>query len=335
MKNVLVTGGAGFIGSAFVRMAAKAHSDWRIVNVDALTYAGSLENIAALQGVQTHVFVRGDVTDRAQMQALFDAYHFDWVVHFAAETHVDRSIAAPDIFTRTNVLGTQHLLDCARSDWQIGQNDAGYPLYRPGVRFLQISTDEVYGARLRGRFAETAPLSPGSPYAASKAAADLLVGAYVNTYRLPCNITRSANNYGPYQYPEKLIPLAIGRALDELPVPVYGDGLQVRDWLHVDDHCRALLAVLASGRPGEIYNVGAGDLKTNIDIVRRILALLRRPETLISHVQDRPGHDRRYALDCRKITRELGWKPAVAFDTGLADTIDWYKNHPERRRTNA
>jgi len=325
LKKMLITGGAGFIGSNFVKYMRRTHPDWLLVNLDVLTYAGNLENLAELKDDPHYVFVRGDITDRPLVTRLFDEYDFDYVVNFAAESHVDRSIRDPEIFLKTNVLGTQCLLDCAKARWQTGRDELGYPVYRPGVRFLQVSTDEVYGALGEtGRFAESSPLAPNSPYSASKASADLVARAYVKTYKLPLNITRCSNNYGPYQFPEKLIPLMIGNARDNKPLPVYGDGLQVRDWLHVADHCSAIDTVLAKGRLGEVYNIGGNNEKTNIEIVRLILKALGRDESLIRHVEDRLGHDRRYAIDNTKITTELGWSPAYTFERGLEETIRWY-----------
>ena len=325
MKNVLVTGGAGFIGSNYVKHMIEAHSDWLIVNLDALTYAGNLENLKELEGNERHVFVKGDITDRKLIAALFEKYGFDYVVNFAAESHVDRSIKMPEIFVKTNVMGTQCLLDAAKTSWQTGKDDQGYPVYRKGVKYLQVSTDEVYGALGKtGKFTETTPLAPNSPYSASKASADLMVRAYSETYKMPVNITRCSNNYGPYQFPEKLIPLMIGNALENKPLPVYGDGMQVRDWLHVSDHCSAINAVLQRGRVGEVYNIGGNNEKANIDIVRLILNTLGKPESLIKHVEDRLGHDRRYSIDNTKITSELGWKPAYTFEEGIMETIKWY-----------
>ena len=325
MKKLLITGGAGFIGSNFVKHMIEAHSDWLIVNMDALTYAGNLENLKGIEDNERHVFVKGDITDRELVASLFERYRFDYVVNFAAESHVDRSIKEPKLFLRTNVLGTQCLLDCAKNFWQTGLDSKGYPEYRKGVRFLQVSTDEVYGALGKtGMFTELTPLAPNSPYSASKASADLIVRAYSETYKLPVNITRCSNNYGPYQFPEKLIPLMIGNALEDKPLPVYGDGMQVRDWLHVADHCGAIEQVLQKGRIGEVYNIGGNNEKTNIDIVRLILKMLGKPESLINHVEDRLGHDRRYAIDNTKITTELGWTPQYNFDRGIVQTIDWY-----------
>jgi len=328
MKKVLITGGAGFIGSYFVKYMMDAHTDWTFVNLDALTYAGNLENLKALEGDPRHVFVRGNITDRVLVSSLFSKYQFDYVINFAAESHVDRSIHDPEIFLLTNVLGTQCLLDCAKTCWQTGKDDRGCPTFREGVRFLQVSTDEVYGALGKtGMFTEETPLAPNSPYAASKASADMLVRAYHKTFCLPVNITRCSNNYGPYQFPEKLIPLMIGNALSDQALPVYGDGMQVRDWLHVNDHCSAIDTVLEKGSVGEVYNIGGNNERANIEIVRLILRTLDKPESLIKYVEDRLGHDRRYAIDNTKITLKLGWAPLYTFEQGMADTIAWYLNN--------
>ncbi len=328
MRNVLVTGGAGFIGSNFVLRMIKKHADWRIVNVDALTYAGNMENLASLKDEPRHVFVQADILDRGAMQRLFDKYHIDMVVNFAAESHVDRSIEDPAVFLRTNVIGTQTLLDAAKEHWKSAPWDKYSREFRAGVRFLQVSTDEVYGALgPTGSFTEKTPLAPNSPYAASKAAADLCVRAYHETFGLPVNITRCSNNYGPYQFPEKLIPLMIHNSLHDKPLPVYGDGMQVRDWLYVTDHCDAIDAVLEQGAPGEVYNIGGNNERANLQIIERILAVTGKPATLITHVKDRPGHDRRYAIDSTKITEALGWQPQVTFEQGMADTIAWYLDH--------
>ncbi len=326
MSKVLVTGGAGFIGSNFIRLLRRERPGWRLVNLDKLTYAGNLENLAGVEEGPRYRFVRGDVADREAVDRLFAEEGFDAVVHFAAESHVDRSILDPSPFLDTNVKGTQVLLEAAR---------------RHGVpRFLQVSTDEVYGSLGPDDppFTEDSPLAPNSPYAASKAAADLLCRAYRETYGLPVMITRCGNNFGPYQFPEKLIPLFIANALEEKPLPLYGDGRNVRDWIHVEDHCAAILRVLEAGRPGEVYNVGAGNERTNLEITRAILALLGRPESLVRFVADRPGHDRRYALATGKLRTELGWTPRYTFDEALAATVRWYvENRPwwERVRSGA
>jgi dTDP-glucose 4,6-dehydratase len=308
--RILVTGGAGFIGSNFIRYMLERRPGSEIVNLDLLTYAGNLENLADVEDRENYRFVRGDIADAHLLEALF-AEGLDGVVNFAAESHVDRSIEDPGHFLRTNVLGTQALLDAAR---------------RFGVaRFLQISTDEVYGSREgRGAFTEESPLAANSPYSASKAAADLLCRAYWRTYDLPVLVTRCSNNYGPYQFPEKLIPLFITNALADEPLPVYGDGLYVRDWIHVRDHCAALERVLLDGRPGEVYNIGADAEKTNLEITQTILERLGKDAGLIRHVRDRPGHDRRYAIDSSKLRKELDWRPSISFSEGMARTIEWY-----------
>lgn len=330
MRRILVTGGAGFIGSNFLQYILEDHQDIQVVTLDLLTYAGDLENLKDCDGDPRYHFVHGDVCDRALLRRVFSEYEIDTVVHFAAESHVDRSIMDPTVFLTTNVLGTQALLDTARSFWKTEPDDPYSRGYREGVKFLQISTDEVYGALgAEGMFSETTPLAPNSPYSASKAAADLLVLAYYKTYGLPVNITRCSNNYGPYQFPEKLIPLMICRAAADQPLPVYGDGLQVRDWLHVSDHCTAVEAVLERGRAGEVYNVGGHSERTNLEIVRTILREMGKPDSLISYVRDRPGHDRRYAIDNSKITTELGWKPARSFESGIRETIHWYLEHQD------
>jgi dTDP-glucose 4,6-dehydratase len=315
MPTWVVTGGAGFIGSNFVRLALDERPDLRIVTVDLLTYAGNLEN---LEGVPAdrHAFVRADICDPEAMRTAIPD-RADALLNFAAETHVDRSILGPLAFVRTNVLGTQVLLDAAREK---------------GVkRFLQVSTDEVYGSLGpdASAFTEASPLVPSSPYAASKAAADLLVLAARHTYGQDVVITRCSNNYGPYQFPEKLIPLMLSNALEDRPLPVYGDGRQVRDWIHTDDHSRAVLAVLEGGRPGAVYNIGARSERQNIDVVREILRQVGKPESLIRFVKDRPGHDRRYAMNPARIEEELGWRPQISFEEGLADTIRWYRDHAD------
>ena len=330
MRRILVTGGAGFIGSNFIQYILDNQKDVvLLVNLDLLTYAGNLENLANVESDSRYHFVKGDVRDRELAERLFQAYDFDTVVHFAAESHVDRSIMEPEIFLTTNIIGTQTLLDTAKRHWNLNPEDKHSREYRPGVRYLQVSTDEVYGALGKtGMFTETTPLSPNSPYSASKASADFIVRAYHQTYGLPVNITRCSNNYGPYQFPEKLIPLMIHNAQEDKPLPVYGDGMQVRDWLHVKDHCAAIAAVLEKGRVGEVYNVGGNNEKANLEIVCLILQELGKPESLITHVQDRPGHDRRYAIDNTKITSELGWKPAYTFEAGIKETVRWYLEHP-------
>jgi dTDP-glucose 4,6-dehydratase len=312
--RLLVTGGAGFIGSAFVRHLVAQRPEAHVVTLDKLTYAGNLENLASLDGHPRHHFVHGDICDGPLVRSLLQTHGIGTLVHFAAESHVDRSILAPDAFIETNVRGTATLLDAARATG-LG-------------RFLLVSTDEVYGdidAPLEAD--ERFPLRPSSPYAASKAAADLLALSYVRTYGLPVVITRASNTYGPYQFPEKLIPLMIANALEGLPLPVYGDGLQVRDWLFVEDHCRGILAALERGRDGEVYNIGGHCALPNRVVIERILDRLGAPPALMQTVADRAGHDRRYALDCGKIARDTGFVPEVPFDAGLARTIAWYREH--------
>jgi dTDP-glucose 4,6-dehydratase len=309
--NVLVTGGAGFIGSNFVRHALTAHPDWRITTLDKLTYAGRLENLKGAIDHPRHEFVKGDVADPAVAGPLVTAA--DIVVHFAAETHVDRSLMNAGEFITTDVFGTFVLLEAARE--------------APKLRkFIQISTDEVYGSVAEGSSKETDELKPRNPYSASKAGADRLAYSYWATYQVPVVVTRASNNYGPNQFPEKIIPLFITNAMDDRPVPLYGDGLNVRDWLHVSDNCRALDLVIEAGIPGEVYNVGGGNHVRNVDLTKRILELLGKPESLIRPVADRPGHDRRYSVDTAKL-HALGWKPQIAFDQGLADTVTWYQQN--------
>jgi len=314
MRRILVTGGAGFIGSNFIRMVLAEHPDCLVVNLDKLTYAGNLENLAEYRDHERYTFVHGDICDGPLVARLLEEHRIDAIINFAAESHVDRSITGPKIFVETNVTGTLTLLEAARD--------------RNLDRFLQVSTDEVYGALgPDGKFTEQTLLSPNSPYSASKAAADHLVRAFGHTWGLRYNITRCSNNYGPYQFPEKLIPLMIHNALHDRELPVYGDGMQVRDWLYVYDHCTAIWHVLEQAPPGEIYNIGGCNEKANLEVVNIVLAHLGKPPTLIRHVKDRPGHDRRYAIDARKIMSELGWKPSVTFEQGIARTIDWYLNN--------
>jgi dTDP-glucose 4,6-dehydratase len=329
--TVLVTGVAGFIGSNFVYRYLESHPDRTIIGVDNLTYAGNLENLAALTPDQRErfTFVRADITDAPLIGELFGRYNPDRVINFAAESHVDRSITGPQVFLRTNILGACTLLDAAGSCW----NES--PRGQEQARFVQVSTDEVYGSLgPDGYFTEETPLDPHSPYSASKASADLIARAYHDTYGIPVLVTRCSNNYGPWQFPEKLIPLMIRNALAHQPLPVYGDGTQVRDWLYVDDHCAAIDLVLEHGTPGEIYNIGGNNEWRNIDLVRLITAILREEtgderitEDLIRFVHDRPGHDRRYAIDARKIQSELGWRPHTRFSDGIRMTIRWYLDH--------
>jgi len=309
--KILVTGGCGFIGSNFVHFMLKAHPDYTIVNLDKLTYAGNLENLTDVENHPHYRFIKADICDRRAVETVVRDHGIEAIINFAAESHVDRSITGPTIFIETNVAGTNVLLEVAK-DCKV-------------QRFVQISTDEVYGSLgASGRFTETTPLHPNSPYSASKASADLLVLAYHHTFALPVVITRCSNNYGPYQFPEKLIPLMIANALDGKSLPVYGDGLNVRDWLYVMDHCKAIDAVLHRGNIGEIYNIGGNNEWRNIDIVKLLLKKLGKPDSLIVFVKDRLGHDRRYAIDASKIIRELDWKPCVTFEQGLSETVDWY-----------
>jgi dTDP-glucose 4,6-dehydratase len=331
-KTILVTGGAGFIGGSLVRQWLREDSDVRLVNLDKLTYAGNLDSLAEVAADPRHRFVHGDVCDAKLIDSLLAEFRPVGVAHLAAESHVDRSIDGPAAFVQTNVQGTFTLLECCRRYW------LALPVEeRERFRFLHVSTDEVYGSLgPTGLFQETTPYAPNSPYSASKAAADHFVRAYHHTYGLPAVVTNCSNNYGPFQFPEKLIPLMITSAIEGKPLPVYGDGLNVRDWLFVEDHCRALRLALERGRPGEVYNVGGSCERTNIDIVRQICRLVdeQRPDLphrpcarLITHVQDRPGHDRRYAIDSSKIQRELGWRPQQTFESGLALTVAWYLSH--------
>lgn len=324
MKTIMVTGGAGFIGSNLVRMMLKKYPDYRLINIDALTYAGNLDNLKGINN-ENYTFIKADIRDRAKIEDIFNEYDVTLVVNCAAESHVDRSIEDPDIFLTTNIIGTQVLLDAAKKYWKLNPNNKYSKEYRPGVKFLQVSTDEVYGTLGEtGMFVETMPLRPNSPYSASKASADLIVRAYNETFGIPVNITRCSNNYGPFQFPEKLIPLMIINCLKEKDLPVYGDGMQIRDWLHVSDHCTAIDIVLHKGKDGEIYNIGGNNEKTNIEIVKLIINILGKSENLIKFVKDRPGHDRRYAIDSKKITTELGWKPTYTFEQGMKETINWY-----------
>lgn len=323
--KILVTGGAGFIGSCFIRHMLNTYPDYKIVNLDALTYAGNLENLYDVKDNPNYEFINGDICDKKLVPQLVSGV--DAVINFAAESHVDRSITGPEIFIETNIKGTVNLLQAAKA-FNI-------------ERFIQISTDEVYGSLGKtGYFTEKTPLSPNSPYSASKASADMIVHAYYETYGLPTLITRCSNNYGPYQYPEKLIPFFISKLLKNEKVPVYGDGLNVRDWIYVYDHCSAIDTVLHKGKPGEIYNVGGHNEKTNIEITHLILEAMNKDESYIEHVEDRLGHDKRYAICNDKITNELGWKPSITFEEGILLTIDWYLNNKkwiksvERRKGN-
>lgn len=317
-ETILVTGGAGFIGSNFIRYILSAE-DINIINLDALTYAGNLENLADIQSNPNYKFVHGNIQNKELVKYVCQLYNVNGIINFAAESHVDRSILSAAPFVETNITGTLILLEVAR-ELNI-------------QRFLQISTDEVYGSLGKdGLFTEKTPLSPNSPYSASKTSADLLVNAFVHTYGFPGLITRCSNNYGPYQFPEKLIPLMILNALENKPLPVYGDGLNVRDWIHVLDHCSGIWTVYRKGRIGEVYNIGGSNEKTNIEIVKLILNLLGKPESLIQYVKDRPGHDRRYAIDSTKIETELGWRRQIPFEQGIKDTIQWYIDNPDWSR---
>jgi dTDP-glucose 4,6-dehydratase len=313
-KKIIVTGGAGFIGSHFIRHALKHRPQWHLINFDLLTYAGNLENLADVSDNPRYEFIKGDILDDKSVARAAEGC--DAIINFAAESHVDRSILGPELFVQTNIVGTQRLLEVARK--------------LKIKRFLQISTDEVYGSLGEtGQFSEETPLAPNSPYSASKTSADLLCRSYHHTFGMDVVITRCSNNYGPNQFPEKLIPLMISNAKSEKPLPVYGDGLNVRDWIYVDDHCSAVLAVLEKGKSGEVYNVGSDNEWPNLKIVKKILSLLGKPESLITFVKDRPGHDRRYSIDSSKIKNELGWRPETSFDRGLKETIDWYEKNPQ------
>lgn len=330
MKTYLVTGGAGFIGSNFILFMLKKYKDIKIINLDKLTYAGNLENLKEVRDDVRYTFIHGDTCDKAAVQSVFQKHNIDYVVNFAAESHVDRSIAEPEVFVKTNVIGTVNLLNCAKDAWQTQDG------WKAGVKFLHVSTDEVYGSLgSSGYFTETTPLDPRSPYSASKAGSDLMVKAFSDTYQMPVNITRCSNNYGPFQFPEKLIPLIISKCVSHKNLPVYGDGLNIRDWLYVEDHCKAIDMVINKGRSGEIYNIGGHNEKTNIDIVKTVIKYLKEhydsgiTESLINYVKDRQGHDRRYAIDASKIKEELGWYPQVSFEDGIIKTIQWYLDNAE------
>ena len=359
MKTYLVTGAAGFIGANFLKYILKKHEDINVIIIDALTYAGNLGTIKEELKDSRVKFEKVDIRDRKEIERIFSENKVDYVVNFAAESHVDRSIENPQIFLETNILGTQNLLDNAKKSWTVSKDENGYPVYREGVKYLQVSTDEVYGSLskdydeaielviddeavkkvVKNRknlktygnkfFTENSPVDPRSPYSASKTGADHIVIAYGETYKLPINITRCSNNYGPYHFPEKLIPLMIKNILEGKKLPVYGKGDNVRDWLYVTDHCKAIDLVVRKGRVGEVYNIGGHNERTNLEVVKTILKALGKPESLIKFVTDRPGHDRRYAIDPTKIETELGWKPEYTFDTGIVKTIEWYLNNKE------
>lgn len=316
MKTILVTGGAGFIGSNFINYFLEKNYQYKIINLDKLTYAGNLENLRTSEKKENYYFVKGDITNNELVEYLFRKFEFNYVVNFAAESHVDRSILGSEVFYRSNVIGTNVLLEASRR--------------HKIEKFVQVSTDEVYGSLgPTGLFTEERPLSPNSPYSSSKAAADMMALSFFHTYGLPVVITRCSNNYGPFQFPEKLIPLMIINSLNGKNLPVYGDGLNVRDWVYVIDHNRAVETVMINGRPGQVYNIGASREMKNIDIVKLILAKLGKPESLIQYVKDRPGHDRRYAIDSSKIQSELGWKPEFDFEMAMEQTIDWYLGNKE------
>lgn len=331
MKTYLVTGGAGFIGSNFVLYMLNKYKDIKIINLDKLTYAGNLDNLKSIKNDSRHIFIRGDICNKALVNSIFRKYKIDYVVHFAAESHVDRSIKEPEVFVKTNVMGTVNLLNCAKSSWQ---RKCGS--WKDNVKFLHVSTDEVYGSLGETEyFVETTPLDPHSPYSSSKAASDLMVKAYHDTYRMPINITRCSNNYGPFQFPEKLIPLLINNCLSHKKLPVYGDGMNIRDWLFVGDHVKAIDMVINKGRIGEVYNIGGHNEKTNIAIVKTVIDYLNKhvdstiTENLINYIEDRKGHDRRYGIDPTKIKSELGWYPETTFEIGIKKTIKWYLDNQE------
>lgn len=328
MKTYLVTGGAGFIGSNFIYYILKKYRDIKIINYDKLTYAGNLENLESVKDNPYYTFVQGDICDKGKLFSVFKDYNIDYVVNFAAESHVDRSIKDPEIFVTTNVLGTVTLLNTAKHFWTEGN------VFKGGKKYLQVSTDEVYGSLGKnGYFTESTSLDSHSPYSSSKASADLMVKSYYDTYKMPVNITRCSNNYGPYQFPEKLIPLVINNCLNGRDIPVYGDGLNIRDWLYVEDHCRAIDMVLNAGKIGQVYNIGGHNERTNIDIVKTIISYIHDyvnssvDEKLIKYVQDRKGHDRRYGIDPSKIRCELGWYPETKFEDGIVETVKWYINN--------
>ena len=331
MKTYLVTGGAGFIGSNFIIYMLNKYRDIKIINVDSLTYAGNLENLKSVENDPNYSFVQADIRDHDAISRIFAENTIDYVVNFAAESHVDRSISDPEIFVRTNVLGTVNLLNIAKAAWQTGDDT-----YREGVKFHQVSTDEVYGSLgSEGFFMETTPLCPHSPYSSSKASADMFVKAYYDTYKLPINITRCSNNYGPYQFPEKLIPLILNNTLAHKDLPVYGDGMQVRDWLYVDDHCKAIDMVIRNAKVGEVYNVGGHNERPNIFIVKTIIDYVKENvdstvgEHMRKHVTDRKGHDRRYGIDPEKIKNDLGWYPETTFEVGIKKTLKWYLDNAD------
>jgi dTDP-glucose 4,6-dehydratase len=330
MKTYLVTGGAGFIGANFVHYMLNKYSDIKIINLDKLTYAGNLENLKDVSINENYSFVKGDICDKELVESLFNDIDIDYVVNFAAESHVDRSIKEPEIFVKTNVLGTVNLLNAAKNAWEIKDG------FEEGKKFMQVSTDEVYGSLGdTGFFLESTPLDPHSPYSSSKTGADLMVKAYFDTYKMPVNTTRCSNNYGPYQFPEKLIPLLINNCLGHRSLPVYGDGMNIRDWLYVEDHCKAIDMVINGGRVGEVYNIGGHNERTNMQIVKTIISYLNEnvdseiTDKLITYVEDRKGHDKRYGIDPAKIKKELGWYPETTFEVGIKKTIEWNLDNKE------
>ena len=330
MKTYLITGGAGFIGSNFILYMLNKYKDIKIINLDKLTYAGNLENLKNIENDERYIFVQGDICDAELVSSLFAKYEIDYVAHFAAESHVDRSIREPEVFAKTNVLGTVNLLNCAKNAWETEDG------WKEGVKFLQVSTDEVYGSLGdEGYFMETTALDPHSPYSASKAGADMMVKAYGDTYKMPVNITRCSNNYGPFQFPEKLIPLLINNCLKLKDIPIYGNGLNIRDWLYVEDHAKAIDMIINSGIIGEIYNVGGHNERTNLQIVDTVIKYINEnvdikvTESLKKFVEDRKGHDRRYGIDPTKIKNELGWYPETTFEVGIVKTIKWYLDNKE------
>jgi dTDP-glucose 4,6-dehydratase len=330
MKTYLVTGGAGFIGSNFVLYMLKKYEHIKIISLDKLTYAGNLENLKSIENDKRHVFVQGDICDKDLVEKLFKDNDIDYLVNFAAESHVDRSIKEPEVFVTTNVLGTVTLLNASKTAWETKDG------FKEGKKYLQVSTDEVYGSLGEtGYFMETTPIDSHSPYSSSKAGADLLVKAYFDTFNMPMNITRCSNNYGPFQFPEKLIPLIINNCLNKKPLPIYGDGLNIRDWLYVEDHCKAIDMVINKGRLGEVYNVGGHNERTNIHIVKTIISYINEnvdntvTEQLMKYVEDRKGHDRRYGIDPTKIKEELGWEPETVYEEGIKKTIKWYLDNKE------
>ncbi|MBC5628547.1 dTDP-glucose 4,6-dehydratase [Clostridium sp. NSJ-6] len=330
MKTYLVTGGAGFIGSNFILFMLKKYSDIKIINLDKLTYAGNLDNLKSVENDERYIFIKGDICNKRLIKEIFKKYTIDYIVHFAAESHVDRSINNPEVFVKTNVLGTVTVLNAAKEVWEKDGR------WKEGVKFVHISTDEVYGSLGDiGYFTEDTNLDPHSPYSASKASADLIVKSYYDTYKMPVNITRCSNNYGPFQFPEKLIPLIINNCIEKEELPIYGDGLNVRDWIYVEDHVRAIDMVINSGRIGEVYNIGGRNERTNIDIVKSIIDYFKKnvdytiDESLIKFIEDRKGHDRRYGIDSTKINEELGWYPKMDFYVGMKKTIQWYLNNQD------